>query len=187
MDFCNVLANYMNMLDCTAKKICDVSNLSPTLICRYLGGKRTPKAKSIYVEKIADALEKIAFEKNISLSKKDIVIKFNTALQSTNVVFNALAENLSQLQEKLGISTIDLSKSIGYDPSFISRIKNRERRPADINNFIKTLSDYTENIGNDEKKKTQIYALIGYNQTSLQKKCSSFETAFHNWITTPKK
>ena len=124
MNFSEELSKYMELLKCTAKDICNKTNLSPALVSRYLNNKRTPKANSKYVEQLASALSQIATEKNIELTMQEIQNNLNSGLNYTSADYNTLADNLNILLDKLKISTIDLSKSIGYDPSFISRINH---------------------------------------------------------------
>jgi len=183
MNFSEKLTKYTEQLNCTAKDICDKSNLSPALISRYLNGKRTPKADSIYIEELSSTLAKIAQEKNIELTSQEIQNDFNSGLAYTNAHYNAIANNLNILLEKLKISTIDLSKAIGYDPSFISRIKNKERRPADTESFITALSDYVENLCCDEYSKNTILSLFNCKSHQIESH-EDFENKFFEWIHT---
>ncbi|MBQ3409393.1 MAG: helix-turn-helix transcriptional regulator [Clostridia bacterium] len=184
MNFSEELSKYMELLKCTAKDICNKTNLSPALVSRYLNNKRTPKANSKYVEQLASALSQIATEKNIELTMQEIQNNLNSGLNYTSADYNTLADNLNILLDKLKISTIDLSKSIGYDPSFISRIKNKERRPADVDNFIKALSDYIENLYSDDNSKDIILSLFSCKSSQIETH-EAFEKNFFDWIRTP--
>ena len=63
-------------------------------------------------------------------------------------------DNLNKLQEELSITTVDLSRAIGYDSSFVSRIKNKERKPANIENFIDKVRTYiVKVVSQNEQKK----------------------------------
>lgn len=184
MNFSDELNNYMDILNCSAKDICDKSDLSPALVSRYLNNKRTPKANSKYIDMLSTALHQIATEKNIELTKQEIQSHLNSGLNYTSTDYNALADNLNILLDRFKISITDLSKSIGYDPSFISRIKNKERRPADIDNFIKALSDYIENLCSDEGSKDIILLLFNCPSSQIENH-ENFEKNFFDWIRTP--
>ncbi|MBR2745045.1 MAG: helix-turn-helix transcriptional regulator [Clostridia bacterium] len=161
MNFGDELKKYMKELDCSTKDICKISGLSPTLISRYLNNKRCPKADSIYMKNIIDSLYAISQQKGINLSKKSISENLISALNNDEIDYEIFVTNFNTLLDELKISTVDLSKSLGYDTSFISRIKNKERRPADLESFIEKLSWYISNNYNDIDQKQKISSLFG--------------------------
>ena len=63
MNFGEQLNTYMYLLNCNSKDISTVSGLSPTIISRYLNGKRTPKLNSTYFAKIVESIYTISMEK----------------------------------------------------------------------------------------------------------------------------
>ena len=177
MNFSEELINYMELLDCSSKELCETSGLSSTLISRYINNRRTPKENSVYLEKLINALFKIAQNKNINLSKETISEKLIQSLNSNNVDFNIFVDNLKQLQEKLSISTVDLSRAIGYDASFISRIKNKERKPADFSLFINKLREYVFSICQNNNKKEILTEILDCDINDLKD-----NKIFNNWI-----
>ena len=48
MDFGKELTNYMEMLDCSTKELCEESDISYSLLNRYINNKRIPKQDSKY-------------------------------------------------------------------------------------------------------------------------------------------
>lgn len=177
MNFSEELINYMEILNCSSKELCQESGLSSTLISRYINNKRTPKENSEYLEKLINALYQIAQNKNINLSKETISKTLIQSLNSNNVDFNIFVDNLNQLQEKLSISTVDLSRAIGYDASFISRIKNKERKPADFSLFINKLREYVFSICQNNNKKEILTEILDCDIDDLKD-----NEIFNNWI-----
>ena len=56
MDFYKELINYMNLLNCNTKDICEVSGITYSMINRYINGKRTPKEDGKHFNKLVDAI-----------------------------------------------------------------------------------------------------------------------------------
>lgn len=183
MDFSDELNNYMNFLNCTAKDICDISGLSPALISRYLNKKRVPKIDSIYLEKIVDALYQISIKQNVNLNKDTISETLRNTLKFSSLNYDAFIENFNTLQTELKISTVELSKALGYDTSFLSRIKSKERRPADIDNFVDNLADFVVSICQDTDKRASLQALFSCSTSSINSNLK-LRDLFINWITT---
>lgn len=182
MNFSDELNNYMLILNCTAKDICDISGLSPALISRYLNKKRAPKINSIYLEKIIDALYQISEKNNINLSKETISEALKDTLKPNNINYDAFIENFNTLQCELKISTVELSKALGYDSSFLSRIKSGERRPADFDNFIDNYADFIMSLSQDEDTGIILQKLLSCTNTDLNDTLK-FKDLFIKWIT----
>ena len=160
MNFSNELNNYIEILHCTSKDICDISGLSPALVSRYLNGKRTPRIGSTYFDKIVDALYQIATNKKINVSKESIYKKLVSSIDINEFTFDYFIKNSTKIQNKLNISTVELSKALGYDSSFLSRIKNKERRPSDLDSFVENYADYVINICQSNEKKKILIDLL---------------------------
>ena len=181
MSFSQELTKYMNKLNCSQQEICTVSGVSPTLLSRYINDKRIPKANSKYLNQIIDALYQIGLDKKIDLSREEISDTLTNSICNTNYDYNAIADKLCILLDLLKISSTDLSKAIGYDPSLISRIKNKERRPADIDAFIGSLYDYIVSISSDISKKEKITSVIK-SSASIEVPSTAFRKYFFEWM-----
>ena len=64
MKFSEKLNSYLEEFKITPKELSKMSNLSPTLISRYLNGKRTPSLDSEYLQKLIDTLYAISSSSN---------------------------------------------------------------------------------------------------------------------------
>lgn len=183
MNFSKELNKYIDMLDCSAKDICEVSGLSPALVSRYLNNKRTPKADSLYLDKLIDAIYIIAKEKNINISKASIERNLSSTIKLSNIDYDVFIDNLNLLQDTLKISTVELSKVLDYDASFLSRIKNKERKPADLENFISVLTDYIVSSYSSIEKKEKIASLFKCPVDNITTN-EQYKEEFSKWIST---
>ena len=184
MDFDKELNNYMKILDCTTTDICDISGISYSMVNRYINGKRTPKKDGKNYKKLVTSLYQIAKSKNVNLTMDaiDETLKRAIAGNAFQLDFDLFVDNLNKLQERLFITTVDLSRAIGYDSSFVSRIKNKERKPADIEMFIDKVGSYIALcISQSEQKKHSFINLLNCSENDLQNK-EHFRNLFSEWL-----
>lgn len=184
MSFGEALNSYLEKMNCNTNDICKNSGLSYSLVNRYLNNKRTPKDNSKYFEKLVDSIYQISLQKGIDISKESISETLKNAINanSFNIDYDLFVKNFNTLQNALSITTVEISKAIGYDSSFISRIKNGERKPADFENFIDKLRNYVFSIiiQNNEKK-SHLAALFNCSIEDL-KVVETFNETFSNWL-----
>ena len=184
MKFSEELSNYMNLLNCSAQDLSNSSNLSPTLISRYLNNKRTPLAQSEYINKIANGLCVIANKKNINLKQDDILDTLIKSITYKDIDYNCFVKNFNSLLSELKINVSDFATTMGYDTSFIYRIKNEKRKPADINRFIDKTGQYV--FHNYKNKKEILRYLFNCPLENLTNE-TNFKITLSNWITSTKK
>ena len=181
MNFSNELNKYIDLLDCSAKDICKVSNLSPTIVSRYINGKRTPRIKSKYFQKIVDGIYILSSKKNINLSKSEIYTSLERSMNSNSIDYDNFIKKLNALIINLNIPNNDFAKALGYDASFISRIRNKKRKPSDIDGFINNISIYiAENYKHDNKKK-EVSEILHCSYDSLNN-INDYKKIITNWI-----
>lgn len=170
MDFGKELLTYMELLDCSTKELSKESGISYSLLNRYINNKRIPKQRSIYLEKVVTGLYKISIKKNIKLSKKSISDSLNKAIATNTFIldFDVFIENFITLQNTLNITNVDLSRAVDYDSSFISRIKNKERKPTNIENFINKLTSYIASLCQNNTNKIALANLLNCSMEEIQ-------------------
>lgn len=184
MNFEKELENYIKLLDCSIKDICDVSEISYSLVNRYINGKRKPKEYGKNFNNLVNGLYQIAIKKNINLSKDSIYNKLEIALigNTSKTDFDLFIDNFNTLQDELSITTVELSRAIGYDSSFISRIKNKERKPSDIHSFLdKIISYIVIYIYQHESKKDNVLTLLNCDKNVLEDE-EQFKEVITNWL-----
>ncbi|MBR1816009.1 MAG: helix-turn-helix transcriptional regulator [Lachnospiraceae bacterium] len=169
MKFNEELNRYMNELDISANELSRASGLSPDVISRYINGKRTPKADSDYFNSLIEALDKLAVEKGITLDKLRIqkTLEDSIVAQSYSYDYEVFIDNFNFLQEQLGLSNASLGKAMGYDSSYISRVKNKNRRVTDIDDFVDKLAGYIATAYRSNEKLEQIADILECKVTDI--------------------
>ncbi|MBQ9607933.1 MAG: helix-turn-helix transcriptional regulator [Lachnospiraceae bacterium] len=169
MRFYDELNRYINELNLSANELSKASGLSPDVISRYLNGKRTPKPNSDYFNNLVEALYRIADEKGASIDKDEIQKNLENSITAQSDIrdYGLLIDNFNILQERLGLSNAVLGKAIGYDSSFISRIKNKSRRITDIDGFTDKVASYIVSSYHSNEKMEQIADILNCKLTDI--------------------
>lgn len=192
MTFSEQLNNYINEFECSSQELVIASGLSSAVISRYRNGERTPNVKSKHLENLVNGLYKISINKKINISKEEIYNALICTLSDIDIDFEQLSKNLNKLITTLNISIADLSRFIGYDSSFVSKIRNGTRTPAKPKDFLESVCNFVINKYTSEDDKKAVSLLIDcplkdLNNTStyysnLLKWLSTNSAPIHNYI-----
>ena len=183
MKFSEKLNSYLEELKITPKELSKMSNLSPTLISRYLNGKRTPSLNSEYLQKLIDTLYTISSSSNNRYSREDIYISFERCLKYEKIDYETFINNFNILLNELKINLSELAKYTSYDTSFISKIKNGERKPSNMNEFANKLSEFIVSKYNENSIKKHIAAVISCDFNILEDN-HYYKSSIYNWLIT---
>lgn len=143
MTFNEKLTEYMDTLDCTAKMLSESSGLSAATLSRYRSGERIPDAGSENLSCLVKGIVQLAEEKGISgLTIQTATDDFAPYVKSKNTGMENLQKNLDTLFTVLSVNISGLARSLNYDASYISRIRNGQRQPANPQQLITGISYY---------------------------------------------
>ena len=146
MTFSEVLNLFIEEIGCTSKELAKESNISEALISRYRNMDKIPKYKSDKYNNLIDGLIKLSKKYNINdLDDKKINSEFDKIFSKDNIDFDIFRENLNFIISELKINVSDLSKSIGFDSSYVSKIRNNIRKPQNTSDFASSISRYIVN------------------------------------------
>ena len=149
--FCERLNEYMEMLSCSGKDFAELSGISEATVSRYKSGARTPKPNSEDMKKLCRGIYISASQKGLdNMSYKKILHELNRLAEDEAFHFEGLQEKLNMLCNIFSVNLADMSKSLKYDPSYISRIRGGKRRPANPQKFASDAAGYfAEYFGSD--------------------------------------
>lgn len=160
MNFADKLKTYINEINCSFAELSKASGLSNATISRYCSGTRSPSNPSVQLDKLIKGLEQLYNEKKIlNRNKKSIREEFNLILETYDT--NRMIDNFNQLILVLKINISDFSKALGYDPSYLSRIRSKERKLSNPNILFDAICSYVIKNYSDAKSKKKISFLIG--------------------------
>lgn len=142
MSFQEILNEYKSNLNLTQSALAKFCGTSPTVISRYLNGQRIPDADSDIIDKIAAGIEAASIEKKLSGNDKSTVKTKLLESLNNDTPPEDFYDKMDALLAGKDISNTELSKVLPYDASYISRVRNRKRKPKDPEEFLKLLSKF---------------------------------------------
>ena len=181
MNFSEILNKYLNILNCSAQDLANESNLSPTLVSRYLNNKRTPRQKSEYLNKLVDGIYNLSLKNNLNLNKEEILEELNRSIIVESIDFDDFVDNFNCLIVELKINISDIANYVGYDTSFISKVRNKKRKPSDLNDFSSKVSDYISFTYQSKEDKIRISSLLNCNLKDIDN-TDNYKKAILTWI-----
>ena len=143
MTFSEQLNAYISELNCTAKELTDVSGLSASVLSRYRTGSRVPTTDSEQFIQLVQGIATIANERGYSeFTVEKIKKTLEDCLQDATFPYELFQINFDTLLTSLSINVADLSHFLNFDSSYISRIRNGQRRPSNPQDFAENVSKY---------------------------------------------
>ena len=143
MTFSEQLNAYISELNCTAKELTDVSGLSASVLSRYRTGSRVPTTDSEQFMQLVQGIATIANERGYSeFTVEKIQKTLEDCLQDATFPYELFQINFDTLLTSLSINVADLSHFLNFDSSYISRIRNGQRRPSNPQDFTQNVSKY---------------------------------------------
>ena len=133
MEFCKKLNEYLVLLECSSRELSEESGVSESVISRYRNGERTPIENSEQIKKISGALFKISESKGIGkFTEFEIFKDLNASVVKTDDFdYEVFSRRFNEIITALKINVNEMAKSIVFDPSHLSRIKNGKTRPSE--------------------------------------------------------
>ena len=141
--FCEKLNEYMDLLHCSGKEFAEYSGISEATISRYKSGTREPKPNSDDMKKICRGICSAAVKNGIDGIAYDMLLQeLNSLTKPPHFDYDNLQKKLNMLCSVLSVNIADMSKSLKYDSSYISRIRSGKRKPANPQKFAHDVAKY---------------------------------------------
>ena len=161
MTFSEKINEYIELIGCSAKELSDASLISPAVISRYRNGERIPKYPSEQFNALVAGIYILSKDKNIDLKQDVIKEDLLETLGVSDIDFETFRENFNVLISTLNINVAELARYIGYDSSYLSKIRSGSRKPQNIGDFISAICKYVSinysDSTNTQKKKNSLY------------------------------
>lgn len=178
MTFSQCLAEYMTKASCNAVELSAAADIAPSTISRYLNSSVTPSEKTLL--KLAKALSGLTKKNGSDLSEEGIISALSEAASGIEIDYEHCVSNLKRLLSVLNVTNHELARSLSYDPSYISRILSGSRKPANLPQFLSSLSVYLAGKYFDTPYETSILKLTGDREKALNSK--ELATIIRSWL-----
>ncbi len=167
MTFSEKMNEYIELIGCSAKELSDASLISPAVISRYRNGERIPKYPSEQFNALVAGIYNLSKDKNIDLKQDVIKEDLLGALGVSDIDFETFRENFNVLISTLNINVAELARYIGYDSSYLSKIRSGSRKPQNIGDFISAICKYVSINYSDSTNTQKISYMIDENSSTL--------------------
>ena len=182
MKFSEQLNLYIEAIDCSAKELANESHISEAVISRYRKDERIPKYKSKQLEALIKGLVKIANDKNIKdLNENIIRTNLEKTIENEKIDFETFRNNLNIIINTLNINVADAARYIGYDASYLSKIKSGTRRPQNLSDFATAMCKYIVYNYNDSLSKEKVANLLNIDINKLDND-NNYSILLNKWM-----
>lgn len=167
MTFSAELNAYCVALGCTSRELAEASGISASTLSRYRSGKRTPNASGEPVRRLAAGIARMAEERDLQDvgSEQDILLVLTSGLQRGTETFS---RKLDSLMRVLGISNVEMSRHSNVDPSYLSRIRNGKRSPAEPRRLAESCAEVIVRHAQEKGLTDTISLMTGEEVTTLE-------------------
>ncbi len=170
MEFKDQFESYIQQLDCTAKELSIASGLSAATLSRYRSGERIPEADSKNLDNLIRGIVQIAQEKHIpEITMESVSLAFSPVVKSSTSDIQKLQNNLHTLLTMFSVNVSELARFLNYDASYISRIRNGQRQPANPQEFALGIARFISRRYQSDSDHAMIAELTGCIKEDLLK------------------
>lgn len=181
MNFNEQLNNYIEQINCTSKQLADTSNISAPVISRFRNGEKLPNSNTSQLDNLSYGLSVLAGKKGLSLSKEEIYKSLEETLTNIDMNMELIRTNFNVIISLLNINISNLSRSIGFDASLISRIRSGQRTPSDPQSFVNLICNYIVTKYKNLEDKKAIANLINCKFEDIKEQ-SIYFTKLNEWF-----
>lgn len=151
MTFSEQINNYMDLIGCTGKELAEAAGISTGAVSLYRSGQRKPSAGSQQMKQIIQALIDLSEEHGLSL-REQITEDFAALDSPLTVSYDLFFSNMNLMLDLLRIPYVELSQTLQYSPSQISRYLSGQRKPRNIRRFTGEVASYLANSVTPEQR-----------------------------------
>lgn len=167
MTFDEQLNKYISILGCSAKELADASGLSASVLSRYRTGARSPEKDTEQFERLVHGISVLAKKReHPELTEETVRTALTHSLEGQAFPYEQFQKNLDTLLSALPVNIVDLARSLNFDSSYISRIRNGQRKPSDPLLFSEGVARFITNH-TEVKKRGTIATIIGCKEEEL--------------------
>lgn len=157
MTFGQLLDKYLADLGVSARELARASGISEARLSRYRRGERVPK--SGVPEQLAEGLLRLGGDR--LPDRETLAAALAASLGAKGVDLDRLSANLDRLAGELGLNMNEMARALSYDPSYLSRVRHGQRRPARTEEFVRKVSSFVAGRCSGPGDRETVAALLG--------------------------
>lgn len=182
MLFREVLNQYLEQLNVSARQLCDICGLSPASLSRYRNGERVPEINSDILNSICHGISELSQNSDTCtvISETEVMQKFEACADIIATDTQQFRANLNTLLNSVEINIRNMCRHIGYDESAFFRIRSGSRNPSNPMKLADHIASYIgENCTNEIKH--ALSELMGVTEEQL-KSPENIQECLNEWL-----
>ena len=171
MSYHEQLNHYLKEYQITVKELAEASGISVSSVSRYRQGKSRPEPEAS--QKLTEGLLALISAQDIVLTPAQAE-EIRLALSVRQAVFSCA--RFDMLLQTMHIQLKDLAGFVQFMPSYLSKIRTGQRKPADPQRFLDGICSYFQQMHNTNADLQHLRELTG---------CTGFEDlrqALEQWL-----
>lgn len=186
MRFYELLNEYIELLGCMAKDICERSGISAAALSRYRSGERLPILNSDTFNELCLAIADIAAENGINeITENAVRERFLSVQDYKSGDTKQMLQNFDILVFMLDINITRLCRYINYDISTVFRFRNGTRKPSEPEKFAAAVAGYVTKELDSAKNIAVLSELLACSEEEIADNSIRFERLM-NWLLSQK-
>lgn len=182
MRFSEKLNEYIERLSCSARDICNLSDVSAATFSRYKNGERVPELDTKLFDELCSAIAEIAAQKEVpDITAESVKESFMTCSDFTTADREVLRQNFNTLIAALNINLTRLSQYTNYDTSAIFRIRNGSRKPGNPEQFAQAVASFVSRELCSASEISAVAELIGCDADKIVDLSARY-SKLKNWL-----
>lgn len=162
MSFASTLDDYCAATGHANREIAELAGIAPSVLSRYRNGSRTPNPTSPAIASLAASIATLSRRSGASApSEREVKEALEASLSESRIVGMNFNMRLDMLMHLIGIRNVKMAESTQVDPSYISRIRQGSRTPANLPAFVEHASRLAARLCLDEELETEVAELLG--------------------------
>ena len=182
MNFSSELNRYCTALGCSNMELASACGFDPSTLSRYRSGARVPVDFRVILS-LASGISQLATERDVygATSEQEVVERLSRAAGLMTTPDLSFSLKLDELMDALSVTNAEMARSTNVDPSYLSRIRNGRRSPADPQGLAQRCAEYIVSHREDRELLRETLEVIGGDERGVRS-ASELEDLIARWL-----
>ncbi|MBQ5995740.1 MAG: helix-turn-helix transcriptional regulator [Clostridia bacterium] len=163
MSFAERLNYYIEKAGLSSKELSELTGISQPTVSRYRNREKETKMTDSQLSLLATALSSRCEE-----GADEIFTSLKSQLKKSEYDTELIVSKLNILIDEFDINVSELAKWLNFDSSYLSRIRNGQRKPSDTNSFVGGVSSFFSRKLSKSEQLGSLCELIGSDGANVQ-------------------
>lgn len=161
MSFASTLNDYCTATGRANREIAEECGIAPSVLSRYRSGSRVPEPSSPTIRDLAAGIAMLSRKAgDTAPGEKEILRALESSLTESRLIGMNFNMRLDMLMHLVGIRNAKMAEAAQVDPSYVSRIRQGSRTPANLSEFVEHASRLAARLCLDNALEAEVAELL---------------------------